>query len=52
LHNLAVAIAEQWINDFCEVGESFLREWRVAADTDDFSVLGLEKCMVVRTGRL
>jgi hypothetical protein len=29
-----------------------LRKWRVAADTDDFSVFGLEKCMVVRTGRL
>jgi len=52
LHDLAVPVAEQGINNFGKVGESFLGKGRVGADPDDLSVLGLKKSVMVRTGRL
>lgn len=52
LHDFAIAIAEQGIDDLGKVGEGFLGKRRIHADTDDFSVFCLEEREVVRTGRL
>lgn len=52
LHDFAIAIAEQGIDDLSKVGEGFLGERRIHANTDNFCVFCLEEGEVVRTGRL
>jgi hypothetical protein len=52
LHDFTVSIAQQRVNNLGEIGEGFLRKRRVGANPDDFGVLGLEKRIMVRTGRL
>jgi hypothetical protein len=52
LHRLGVTVAQQRVIDLGEIGESLLRKWRIGANAQDFSVLGLELRIVVRTGRL
>jgi hypothetical protein len=52
LHHFAISIAQQRINDLGEIRKGFLRKRCVGTDADDFGVLGLEKRIMVRTGRL
>lgn len=52
LHHFAVSIAQQRIDNLGKVGKGFLRKRRIGADPEDFGVLGLEKRIMVRTGRL
>ena len=52
LHHFAVSIAQKRVVDFSKVNEGFLGKYRVGANAQYFSVLGLKLGVVVRTGRL